>query len=91
MTWERSQTNYLQKSKQWTDSFRLHKGDPEKREGSFKVHSGAAAVRRPLLRKIILPQRDITFRGWLWFNLLLAACETITTTSYVPSEKCSVS
>lgn len=55
------------------------------------MHSGAAAVRRPLLRKIILPQRDITFRGWLWFNLLLPACETITTTSYVPSEKCSVS
>lgn len=61
MTWERSQTNYLQKYKQWSGSLRLDKGDPEREKGAFEVHSGAAAVRRPLLRKIISPQRDITF------------------------------
>lgn len=36
MTWERSQTNYLQKYKQWTDSFRLYKGDPEREKGALK-------------------------------------------------------
>lgn len=61
MTWERGQTNYLQKYKQWSGSLRLHKSDPEREKGAFEVHSGAAAVWRPLLKKIILPQRDITF------------------------------
>lgn len=61
MTWERGQTNYLQKYKQWSGSLRLDKGDPEREKAAFEVHSGAAAVRRPLLKKIILPQRDIAF------------------------------
>jgi len=36
MTWERRQTNYLQKYKQWSSSLRLYKGDPEREKGALK-------------------------------------------------------
>lgn len=61
MTWERSQTNYLQQYKQWTVSLRVYEGDPERQKGALKYVLELQLLGDLYLGKIILPQRDITF------------------------------